>query len=439
MSGQCSRCENGTEPNAINSTCMPCRAGYAGVLGACDRCLPAFQPNDARTVCDRCHPDEGYSPSGLSCLRCAAGYFVNSTQTGCDPCPYGQYGTNGINCTTCAAGEQVASPIASTGCTACILLGLGYYSSDGVQCELCEDGKQPDESRATCQLCPVQMAGQQGTCSVCQIGQPSADHSSCVDCVASDISIDGECTSCSDGKQPGHNGEPACWPCDAGSAGKGGLCPKCQEAKEPNLDSFCTNPAVDTQPGCSISGVCYDYENISTSLGHTVQACTELGACCLRGHAGHGCISYLALDECRAGSTGTHQFRDEITMAYDTYGWLYDSPAYPFRALRQRVHSSYDPCTCDADGIIDGLETGRPGCAVHMENVPAFCMVPLDCNEVSGVSSSFPSLGYRWCDPGDPGGDGEGATLQWTAFSWTPFNTWNESVTGAYLRYITQL
>jgi hypothetical protein len=431
VSGECLQCPNGTEPNEINSTCMPCRAGYAGVLGLCTRCLPAFQPNDARTACDRCNPDEGYySPAGVSCLKCAAGYFVNATRTGCDPCPYGQYGTNGINCTTCAAGEKVASPIASTGCTPCVLVGLGYYSSDGVQCELCEDGKEPDDARTTCHLCPAQTAGQQGTCSVCQFGQPSFDHTFCEDCPAGDISVDGECRTCADGKEPGHSGGPVCWPCGTGFAGKAGTCSRCQEANEPSLNTFCTNPAIETQPGCSVSGVCYDLENISTSLGHTRQACLELGACCIHGHAGHGCVSYLGQHECRAGSAGPFQFQESVTMAYDTYGLLYDSPAYPFRALRQQVRSTYDPCTCDEDGIIDGVDTGRRGCAVHVDGLPAFCMVPLECNELSGVSTSFPTTGYRWCDLGDPEGDGDGPVLQWTAFSWTPFNVWNESVTG---------
>ena len=123
-----------------------------------------------------------------------------------------------------------------------------------------------------------------------------------------DISVDGECTRCADGTEPGHSGEPVCWPCGTGLAGKAGTCTRCQEAKEPNLNTFCTNPAVDTQPGCSVSGVCYDLENISTPLGRTGQACLELGACCIRGHAGYGCVSYLSQDECRAGSAA-FQFR----------------------------------------------------------------------------------------------------------------------------------
>ena len=73
----------------------------------------------------------------------------------------------------------------------------------------------------------------------------------------------------------------------------------------------------------------------------------------------------------------------------------YDSPAYPFRALRQQVRSTYDPCTCDADGIGDGVDTGRPGCAVHVDGLPAFCMVPLsamDCPEYLSISPALISL-----------------------------------------------
>ena len=71
----------------------------------------------------------------------------------------------------------LASELAATDCTACVVLGPGHYSADGVECHPCPDGKTPNASRVGCQLCPDREAGQAGECSVCEHGHPSLDHS----------------------------------------------------------------------------------------------------------------------------------------------------------------------------------------------------------------------------------------------------------------------
>jgi hypothetical protein len=199
----------------------------------------------------------------------------------------------------------------------------------------------------------------------------------------------------------------------------------------PNSDDLCTNPAANTQEGCRVSGVCYDAENIATPLARTSQTCASTGVGCVAGHIGRGCVSYLSKDECRVG--GNHaldRYLNHQLVGFDVYGHMYSTPAYPFRQVVQQVRSTHNPCICDEDGIVDGVDTGRAGCAVHVSGVAAFCMVSLDCPTLAGVSSTFVGVAYRWCNPGELSANAEKQVpLNWTAFSWSSPNRWNESIT----------
>ena len=156
-----------------------------------------------------------------------------------------------------------------------------------------------------------------------------------------------------------------------------------------------------------------------------------MGTCCIRSQAGlRGCVSYLPKTACRVGPEhGNQRYTSKVVTGHDVYGHLLSHAAYPFRAFPQQINSTHDPCVCDKDGIIGGIDTGRPGCHVHVTHVPAFCMVPLDCTSLDGVSSTFVGVGYRWCVPGELTADGTGVPLRWTAFTWFAANNWNASVT----------
>jgi hypothetical protein len=64
-----------------------------------------------------------------------------------------------------------------------------------------------------------------------------------------------------------------------------------------------------------------------------------------------------------------------------------------------------DPCVCDLDGIVNGINTARPGCAMHDPNFPyGLCSVTTGCKSMGAVESQqFPGTKWRPCEPGvDP-------------------------------------
>ena len=54
-----------------------------------------------------------------------------------------------------------------------------------------------------------------------------------------------------------------------------------------------------------------------------------------------------------------------------------------------------DPCACDLDGVVDGIETGRPGCDYHGYS-STFCHVSSACDS---TSTSFGGAKTRSCNP----------------------------------------
>ena len=59
-----------------------------------------------------------------------------------------------------------------------------------------------------------------------------------------------------------------------------------------------------------------------------------------------------------------------------------------------------DPCACDMDGIIEGIETGRPTCKDHLNKGAGeeVCYVSMSCF-TADKSTSHPGTRYRSCDP----------------------------------------
>jgi hypothetical protein len=71
-------------------------------------------------------------------------------------------------------------------------------------------------------------------------------------------------------------------------------------------------------------------------------------------------------------------------------------------------------CACDQDGIVDGIDTGRPACTYESNNFGLICHVSPLCDSASN-SGTFPGTKWRQCDPAvdgagpdvDDGDDGD--------------------------------
>jgi hypothetical protein len=57
-----------------------------------------------------------------------------------------------------------------------------------------------------------------------------------------------------------------------------------------------------------------------------------------------------------------------------------------------------DPCACDLDGVVHGIDTGRVGCADHGTTDGVVCYVSPACAS-SSASSSYPGTNWRLCYP----------------------------------------
>lgn len=69
-----------------------------------------------------------------------------------------------------------------------------------------------------------------------------------------------------------------------------------------------------------------------------------------------------------------------------------------------------DACACDQDGIVHGIDTGRPACTYESNNHGMICHVMMECESASN-SGTFPGTKWRSCDPavdGDGGADDNG-------------------------------
>ena len=208
--GICSECDAGQHPNSARTACVDCPTGTAGIDGLCVDCLPGDEPNDARTECIACTPGE-HSSEGDGCILCSVGTGASTNRSQCDSCPVGNIGVAGI-------------------------------------CIECPSGQQDDTARGACENCPPGQAGVEGVCNTCPIGgEPSPDRTTCRDCspgmAANETSV--VCYTCPNGTEPIAGAvhwdamfavlaRETCVTCLAGWAGPFGICEQCASGAQPN-------------------------------------------------------------------------------------------------------------------------------------------------------------------------------------------------------------
>eukprot|EP01043_Picozoa_sp_COSAG02_P033908 COSAG02_NODE_2340_length_9105_cov_47.424051_5_plen_1377_part_01 len=116
----CSRCPDGSEldPNEeATEPCRPCDAVSAGLSGFCSQCISGKQPNNDRTECVTC--PAGYAGIGGVCEICPAGTQPYAEQQQCLNCLPGKYRNDEQTneCLECAT--TMTSPTASVTSGAC--------------------------------------------------------------------------------------------------------------------------------------------------------------------------------------------------------------------------------------------------------------------------------------------------------------------------------
>jgi hypothetical protein len=57
-----------------------------------------------------------------------------------------------------------------------------------------------------------------------------------------------------------------------------------------------------------------------------------------------------------------------------------------------------DPCECDEDGIVGGVDTGEAGCKLHQVGWDAYCYVSDACTAYESVTTANDKK-WRYCDP----------------------------------------
>eukprot|EP01051_Picozoa_sp_SAG22_P006809 SAG22_NODE_459_length_10228_cov_9.593642_6_plen_592_part_00 len=117
------------------------------------------------------------------------------------------------------------------------------------------------------------------------------------------------------------------------------------------------------------------------------------------------CAGYCGAVECSRGPGGPDSCcGDVIKTLGRTCGSA--TPWVPHAlapcVLPDDIHC--DPCVCDLDGVVNGINTGRPGCNTHDPNYPsALCSVTSGCNTMGAMPSlQFPGTKWRPCEVGEP-------------------------------------
>ena len=111
--------------------CVPCPAGTAGISGRCSQCPPGSEPNDIRSECVVCIPGT-FSVAGERCLTCPVGMGSDYLRAGCLSCPPGSVSTVGI-CSECDSGSR---PIGAPVVEACTVV-VGTITEENTAATTC--------------------------------------------------------------------------------------------------------------------------------------------------------------------------------------------------------------------------------------------------------------------------------------------------------------
>jgi len=147
-------CPEGQQPNAGQTNCEPCAAGYYSNQtdqSACEQCAEGYSSQAGASQCYLTCP-EGQQPNAgqTACEPCVAGYYSNQTdESACEQCPEGYSSQAGASqCyLTCPEGQQLNAEQ-----SACEQCSAGYYSdqTDGSSCEQCPEGYTSEVGASQC-------------------------------------------------------------------------------------------------------------------------------------------------------------------------------------------------------------------------------------------------------------------------------------------------
>lgn len=235
---ECTACDGATPYSALGSeTCGVCPAGEAeNVSGVCTRCAAGEEPNSDSTACVACSAGY-YNPSGDggsefdTCQKCAGGTAVNGEKTACVTCDVGTASPNGVACNTCPAGGY--APAGANRCTPCA--GGSQQSAEKTACTKCAAGTHREGfSSAGCVACDDGSAARIGsdTCTRCMPGTYATGQvAACTPCPVNTYAVDygtTVCAACPSGTSTlGETGATECSRCPAGTKLVGDTCEDC--------------------------------------------------------------------------------------------------------------------------------------------------------------------------------------------------------------------
>eukprot|EP01122_Echinamoeba_exundans_P014218 TRINITY_DN638_c0_g3_i1.p1 TRINITY_DN638_c0_g3~~TRINITY_DN638_c0_g3_i1.p1 ORF type:complete len:3128 (-),score=621.80 TRINITY_DN638_c0_g3_i1:85-9090(-) len=309
-SGICQTCPAGQIPNAQQSGCVSCPAGYYQSGSVCLICPDGSTSTISSTSCTAC-PAEQYSNTTTAgiCTYCPAGQIVNTGRSGCTACAAGTYQTSNTTCTACPNGSS--SSAGATSCTACTT-GFFSSSSTGNLCADCPPGTVTNADKSACLQCAAGTYDNgANVCVVCTAGTTSiAGSTSCSACPAglySNATTNGICTACPAGQiTPTQTG---CQACSAGYYQSGNLCLMCAAGTTSTAGSTsCTACSSSTYSNSSTNGICQPCQAgyVPNAQSTSCVACTagtyQSGASCVNCAAGTS--SGFAATTCTACNNG---------------------------------------------------------------------------------------------------------------------------------------
>ena len=240
--------------------CVPCPAGTAGISGRCSQCPPGSEPNDIRSECVVCIPGT-FSVAGERCLTCPVGMGSDYLRAGCLSCPPGSVSTVGI-CSECDSGSRpIGAPVVeactvvvgtiteeNTAATTCML--TAFVAADPAAKPVCATtdivvcaGATADQGTCSAAGACTFTAGANGdpdTCVTTVVAECAPAMGSQADCVAAgactftDAAVVGVVGGCAVATGSGSCTYVApvatyggCEDCPAGKAGIEGICNQC--------------------------------------------------------------------------------------------------------------------------------------------------------------------------------------------------------------------